>query len=283
MSESKLPQASGWWHDFDFGTGMAIALDARELHREQTDFQLMQVFEHDFLGRVLALDGIIQTTLADEFIYHEMIAHVPLLGRARPARSVLIIGGGDGGVLREVLLHAQVERAVMVEIDRAVVETTAKLLGLHGNYDDPRAELVIDDAAAWVARSAGAGFDVAIIDSTDPVGPGESLFNLEFLAKLGACMSEDGVMVRQAGMPFMNRDELPAVFADARTALGHAEVYTASVPTYNCGPMAFVVGSRSDTSLREPRVEYSGRHYNADLHRASFALPTWWRELIEAE
>ncbi len=281
MSQSKLPQAATWWHDYDFGTGISIALDVREIHTEQTRFQLLQVFEHDFLGRVLALDGIIQTTLADEFIYHEMITHVALLGRKRPARSVLIVGGGDGGVLREVLRHAEVERAVMVEIDRVVVETTAKLLGLNGNYDDPRAELVIADAAAWVKEARGSGFDLVIVDSTDPVGPGESLFSQEFLRDLCACMSDDGVMVRQAGMPFVNRDEFPSVVGDVRAAFGHAQSFAASIPTYSCGPMAFVAASKSGASLREPRLEFSGRHYNPDLHRAAFALPNWWRELVE--
>ncbi len=278
-----MPQAAGWWHDFDFGTGISIGLDVRELHAEQTPYQMLQVFEHGHLGRVLALDGIIQTTLADEFIYHEMISHVPLMGLARAPRSVLIVGGGDGGVLREVLSHEEVERAVMVEIDERVVEVTAKYLGLHGNYDDPRAELVIGDAADWAKRAAaGEPFDVVIVDSTDPVGPGEVLFTEAFLGDLSRCMSDDGVMVRQAGMPFVQRDELPAAFRDAERAFGSAEVYSAPVPTYSCGAMAFVAGLKDGRSLREPRAERTARHYNADLHRGAFALPTWWRELIEA-
>ncbi|MBW2279598.1 MAG: polyamine aminopropyltransferase [Deltaproteobacteria bacterium] len=282
MSESKVPQAAGWWHDFDFGTGISIGLDVVELHAEQTQYQMLQVFEHPHLGRVLALDGIIQTTLADEFIYHEMISHVPLMGFARPPRAVLIVGGGDGGVLREVLTHPHVERAVMVEIDERVVEVAAKYLGLQGDYDDPRAELVIGDAAEWVRRAAGgAPFDVVIVDSTDPVGPGEVLFHEKFLSDLSECMSEDGVMVRQAGMPFVQRDELPSAFRDAVGAFGSAEVYSAPVPTYSCGAMAFVAGLKDGRSLREPRDERSGRHYNPDVHRGAFALPTWWRELTE--
>ncbi len=283
MSESKVPQASSWWHDFDFGSGISIGLDVRELHSEQTEFQLLQIFEHRFLGRVLALDGIIQTTLADEFIYHDMITHVPLQGRRTPARRVLIVGGGDGGVLREVLRHDEVEHAVMVEIDRAVVEATAKYLGLNGNYDDPRAELVIGDAAAWAKAARGDCFDVVIVDSTDPVGPGEVLFSEEFLGDLRDCMAPEGVMVRQAGMPFVQRDELPGAFRDARSAFGHAEVYSAPVPTYSCGAMAFVVGSKDAATLREPRAEFTGRHYNAEVHRGAFALPTWWRELMESD
>jgi spermidine synthase len=281
--KSRIPQAGSWWHDFDFGTGVSIALDARELHSEQTEYQHLQVFEHDSLGRVLVLDGIIQATQADEFTYHELIAHVALLGRARPPRRVLIIGGGDGGVLREVLRHEFVERAVMVEIDRAVVEASAKYLGIHGNYDEPRAELVIDDAAAWVRGAAGQDFDVAIIDSTDPGGPSEPLFGREFLADLRACLSADGVMVRQAGMPFTNRDELPAVARDARAAFGNVEVYAGDVPLYGQGQMAFVVASQDGASIGEPREAFAGKHYNAELHRAAFALPTWWRELIESD
>jgi len=283
VSEDRVPQAAGWWHDYDFGTGVSLSLDVTLLHDERTEYQHVQVFEHAYLGRVLALDGIIQTSLADEFVYHDLMTHVPLCGVARPARRVLIVGGGDGGVLREVLRHDEVERVVMVEIDRVVVDLCAKYLGINGNYDDPRAELVIADAAAWVRSGAARDlpFDVVIVDSTDPIGPGEILFDDAFHADLVACMADDGVMVRQAGMPFMQRDEMPQVARVTRAAFGCAEVYAAAVPLYCTAEMAFVVGLKAGGTLREPQRQFVGRYYNDDLHRGVFGLPTWWREALE--
>ena len=156
MADPRRPGRRGdaeWWSEFDFGTGARQSLRVRRIYSEKTAYQELDVFDSATLGRVLVLDGIVQTTQADEFIYHEMIVNVPLCGRpgadrGEPAR-VLIIGGGDGGALREVLLHDEVERCVMVEIDRAVVDAAAKHVGIHGSYDDARVELVIGDGSAW--------------------------------------------------------------------------------------------------------------------------------------
>jgi spermidine synthase len=274
-----------WWSEYDFGTGARQSLLVRPLHSEKTPFQQLDVFESEFLGRVLALDGIVQTTQADEFIYHEVITGIPLFGRpgARERRaSVLIIGGGDGGVLRQLLVHDDVERVVMVEIDRAVVEATAEHVGIHGDYDDPRAELRIQDGSEFVrsAEARARPFDVVIIDSTDPVGPGEVLFTDEFMRDIAGCMSDDGVMVRQSGLPFFAPEELTRVHDQARRVFGAAEVFLTAVPTYYGGVMAFVAGLKGGGTLREPAREWSGRHYTPDVHRAAFALPTWVQELI---
>jgi spermidine synthase len=282
------PVAPGeWWSEHDFGTGTRQSLRVRPVHSEKTPYQEMQIFESDQLGRVLVLDGIVQTTQADEFMYHEMIVNVPLLGRpgartGSPA-SVLIIGGGDGGALREVLRHDGVERAVMVEIDRAVVEASARYVGINGDYDDPRAELVIGDGSAFVKSAAARErpFDVVIIDSTDPVGPGELLFTDEFMRDLAACMTDDGVMVRQSGLPFSQGDVLGRVVAQARRVFGRSEVFRVAVPTYYSGDMAFVVGLAPGQSLRTPHREWVGRYYNPEIHAAAFALPTWIRDLVE--
>jgi spermidine synthase len=274
-----------WWSEYDFESGTRLSLRVRRVHSEKTPYQEMEIFDSDYLGRVLVLDGIVQTTQADEFMYHEMIVNVPLLGRpgaktGSPA-SVLIIGGGDGGALREVLRHEEVERAVMVEIDRAVVEASAQHVGIQGDYDDPRAELVIGDGSAFVKSPAARErpFDVVIIDSTDPVGPGELLFTDEFMRDIAACMAEEGVMVRQAGVPFYQRDVLGRVADQARRVFGRNEVFRVAVPTYQGGDMAFVVGLPAGYSLRTPHREWVGRYYNPEIHAAAFALPTWIREL----
>jgi spermidine synthase len=291
MCERRDPERRGavapaeWWNEYDFGTQSRQSLRVRRVHSEKSPYQEIEVFESEYLGRVLVLDGIVQTTQADEFVYHEMIVNVPLLGRPGakdgPPASVLIIGGGDGGALREVLRHDEVERVVMVEIDRAVVEASARHVGINGDYDDPRAELVIGDGSTFV-QSADARrrpFDVVVIDSTDPLGPGEVLFSDDFMRDLAACMTEGGVMVRQAGVPFYQRAELVGAAGQAGRIFGRSEVFLVPVPTYYGGAMAFVAGLAPGETLRTPHRERVGRYYNPEIHAASFALPTWIREL----
>ena len=170
--------------------------------------QRIRVFENARFGRVLTLDGVVQTTEGDEFIYHEMMAHVPILAHGA-ARRVLIVGGGDGGMAREVLRHRAVEHVTMVEIDAGVVEFSKKYLPSlsAGAFDDPRLDLVIADGADFVAQT-DRRFDVAIIDSTDPVGPGEVLFTDTFYGRAKRCLAPGGVLVTQNGVPFMQGDEL---------------------------------------------------------------------------
>jgi spermidine synthase len=277
--------SASWFSEWDFDRGQRLQVLVTPLYSEKTPYQEMQVLEHVHLGRVLVLNGIIQTTVADEFVYHEMMAHVPILGRPRrEALSVLIIGGGDGGVLREVLRHAFVQRVVMVEIDGAVIEACKKYLGFHGDYQDPRVELRIGDGAAYVRDSGARGrpFDVAIVDSTDPVGPGERLFTESFVADLAGCLAPDGVMVRQAGIPFLQVDEMPEAHRLCARAFGAAEVFRAGIPTYQGGEMAFVAARRSGGSLREPGGTLRGRFYNPEVHRAAFALPEFWLARLRA-
>ncbi|MFQ5698817.1 MAG: polyamine aminopropyltransferase [Myxococcota bacterium] len=288
MSDPPCPQGLDsesleWWDDVDFGQGMRQSFRVRRLHSEQTEYQRIEVLENPHLGRILALDGIVQLTQRDEFVYHEMMAHVPLCGRkaAGSPASVLIIGGGDGGTLREVLRHPEVERVVMVEIDGAVVEVTARLLGVAGDYEDPRVDLRIADGTAFVRseEARAAPFDVVVIDSTDPVGPGAALFTDAFMADLVACMTSDGVMVRQAGLPFLEPDAFARTAAQARPAFACDEVFHCNIPTYYGGNMAFVVGLCGGGTLARPRLEWSGRHYNPAVHAAAFALPTWLADL----
>ncbi len=173
-------------------------LVTRRLHEEQTPYQHLEIYESPRFGRMLVLDGAVQTTEADEFIYHEMLAHPGLLTHPAPRRA-LIIGGGDGGLLEETLKHP-LERATMVEIDGAVVRWSRQYLDVisAGAFDDPRARLVIGDGIAYVG-DARERVDVALVDSTDPVGPAAGLFSGEFYAVLADRLTPDGVLVVQSG------------------------------------------------------------------------------------
>ncbi len=274
-----------WWNEYDFQMQIHLGLKMRLLHAETTPYQQLGVYEHDVLGRVLVLDNIIQTTQGDEFIYHEMLTHVPLLSlKVAENASVLIIGGGDGGILREVLRHDWVTHVVMVELDEAVIRTAKQYLGIHGDYHDPRVRLLIEDGSAYV-RSPEVQtrpFDVVIIDAPDPIGPGEALFTPAFFQDIHACLTPSGVMVRHIGVPMFQRDVFQAGIERVREAFGMVEVYRAAIPTYMGGDMAFVLSAKDGHSCRQPRLDFTGRYYNSAIHAAAFALPTWWQEMMAA-
>src|SRR3984885_8122555 len=181
----------------------------RELARVQSDFQDIAIFESSSHGRGMVLDGVIQITEADEFVYQEMLAHVPLLAHGA-ATNVLIIGAGDGGVLRRVLQHGNVKRAVMVEIDGEVIRLSKEFLpGIAGDaWTDKRADVIVGDGIDYVKRAPDAAFDVIIVDSTDPIGVGEVLFTDVFYANCARILTPRGLVVNQCGVPFMQADEL---------------------------------------------------------------------------
>lgn len=254
----------------------------RVIFRQQTDVQDLIIFETPAFGRVLALDGVIQTTEGDEFIYHEMLAHVPLFAHRR-ARRVLIVGGGDGGALREVLRH-DVESVTLVEIDRSVIDICRKHLpGLSaGAFDDARLDLVIGDGAAYVADADAAAFDVVIVDSTDPIGAAEALFGEAFYADCRRCLAPGGILVAQNGVPFLQGDEVTQTHRRLNALFADATFYVVPVPTYIGGVMT-LAWACDDESLRgrpvsELRDRFMAarlgtRYYTPTVHVAAFALP----------
>ncbi len=259
------------------------------LYDSETGHQRLRVFQNPRFGRVLTLDGVVQTTEGDEFIYHEMLAHVPILAHGA-ARRVLIVGGGDGGMAREVLRHASVEHVTMVEIDAGVVEFSRQYLPSlsAGAFDDPRLDLVIADGAEFVAATSRR-FDVAIVDSTDPVGPGEVLFTDTFYDRTRRCLTEGGILVTQNGVPFMQVSELAGTMRAFRALFADAACYLASVPTYVGGPMAFgwgTDGAARQTPVETLRARYADsaiatRYYTPEVHAAAFALPGYVSALLE--
>jgi spermidine synthase len=255
----------------------------------KSEHQHIIIFHNSKFGRVMALDGVIQTTEKDEYIYHEMLTHVPILAHGS-ATNVLIIGGGDGGILREVLRHNSVKQVTMVEIDKAVVDMCIKFLPMHsqGAFDDKRLNLVIDDGAKFV-RSSDDKFDVIIVDSTDPIGPGEVLFRLEFYKNCKNILNENGIIVTQNGVPFMQPDGVKNTNNFFSQIFNDHSFYTAAVPTYIGGDMAFGWGT-DNTSHRQITLEVlqqrfsaatmKTRYYNPHVHKASFALPQYVVDIV---
>jgi len=284
---------TGWWRERDGGNGSAQSLKATLLHREESPFQLIEIYEHEAFGRLLVLDGYIQASQADEFIYHEMALHVPLLGRERKDANVLIIGGGEGGALREALRHEFVSSVTMVEIDKRVVELSAEYLAVNGDYDDPRAHLVIDNAADFVANEVAAGrtYDVILLDLTEPVGPSAVLFTKAFCSQLvelvsdtGAIVDSDSIFISKTGGGFLQEESVGGEnlvkLMLREKLLPHFEMYHTKVPLYPGADFGFFLYSRDGVSLAEPVVNYEGRHYSPAIHRAAFALPRWQREWL---
>jgi spermidine synthase len=262
------------------------------LFENRTGHQHLIIFDNETFGRVMMLDGVIQVAENDEFIYHETLAHAPLfaLGLDAP-RQVLIIGGGDGGVLREVLRHDTVKRAVLCDIDRSVIDMCREYLPMisRGAYDDPRTQIVIADGTKYVAETAE-HFDVVYVDSTDPIGPGEALFTLDFYRNCKRCLKPGGILVNQCGLPFLQGWELRQTANRLREIFADVGAFLIHTPTYIGGPLALGWGS-DDPALRaipeaalRDRFTQAGlpmRYYNPCLHRGAFALPTYVQELVD--
>ncbi|AWQ49622.1 polyamine aminopropyltransferase [Serratia marcescens] len=278
-----MTQKEIWYETLHTGFGQYFSVE-KVLYREKTDHQDLVIFENPVLGRVMALDGVVQTTERDEFIYHEMLTHVPLLAHGA-AKKVLIIGGGDGGMLREVSRHPGVEQITMVEIDAGVVEFCRQYLPNHsaGAYDDLRFKLVIDDGVNFVNQTDET-FDVIISDCTDPIGPGESLFTSAFYEGCARCLNEDGIFVAQNGVCFLQQDEAVNSHAKLSGYFSDVSFYQAAIPTYYGGIMTFAWASQNpalrqlDLPTLQQRFNQSGlhcRYYNPAIHVGSFALPQY--------
>lgn len=257
-------------------------LVTKTLHVEQTPFQHLAVLETPGFGRVLVLDGIVQTTVWDEYIYHEMIAHVPLNTHPDPKR-VLVIGGGDGGTAREVVRHPKVEKAVMVEIDERVVAASREYLPeLSAGLNDPKLELRIADGIKHVEECEGE-YDIAVIDSTDPVGPAVGLFSREFYAKVARALKEDGLFVAQTESPLFDLDFITRIHKDLAGIFPVVRTYLAPVPSYPGGLWSFTMGSKKYDPLTvdlESVQKLSYRYYNTKIHKAAFVLPQFLKEKL---
>ncbi len=260
------------------------------LYQEKTEHQDLVLFSNPVFGKILMLDGVTQVTTRDEFIYHEMMSHVPIIAHGA-AKSVLIVGGGDCGLAEEVLKHASVESLVQVEIDKSVVDFSKEHFADFntGVLENPRFELVIEDGLKFAAET-DRRFDVVIVDSTDPHGPGAVLFSEEFYRDIHRILTPGGVLVTQNGVPFLQRDELVTSVERFSRIFSDAAAYIAAIPTYFGGHMT--LGWASDnvdlrkqaSSILEERFKAAGfdtRYYTPDVHAASFALPKFILDAVE--
>ena len=253
----------------------------KHLYKGESPFQKIEVFENEDFGHVLMLDGLVQTTDRDEFYYHEMIVHPPLVTHPDP-RNVLIIGGGDGGALREVLRYGCVEHAWLVEIDSQVVEVARTYFPwLKPALKDPRSELVVDDGVRFIAQT-GHKFDVVIIDSSDPVGPSSPLHSREFYESLKKRLNTGAIVTAQVGSPLFHLDFIEKKYRFFQDLFPIARTYLGPTPTYPGGSWCYVFLSDGISPFDPKREPPSGlKIFNAVVLRAAFDLPNFLRERLE--
>lgn len=257
---------------------------SKTLHTEQTPFQSMDVIDTEQFGRMLVLDGMVMTTIKDEFVYHEMISHVALNTHPNP-ENVLVIGGGDGGAIREIVKNPKVKKATLVEIDGRVIEISKQYLpeiavALEGN---PKVEVLVDDGIAHIQNKKGV-YDVILVDSTEPIGPAEGLFALDFYRQISEALKEDGIMVAQTESPFFNNDLIQRVFKDISSVFPLTKLYLASIPTYPSGMWSFTMGSKrwDPEQVDENSIpELNTKYYSAEIHKSVFKLPKFVRDLLK--
>ena len=283
-----------WWKERVGEFGVSLLLNAQSLHREKSKYQDIEILKHDQFGKILVLDGYVQACQADEFIYHEMAVHVPLLGYRHQKASVLIIGGGDGGILRETLVHDFVESVTIVEIDRRVIELSNKFLGIQGNYNDPRVSLEIEDAASFVDTAIidKKLFDLIILDLTEPVGPSANLFTEQFISLLtqlvsdkGMILDSDSIFISKEGSHFLQEESTGGEnlinVMRRKKLLPKIDMYRTNIPFFPGADFGFFIYSHNNICLREPVLNFTGKHYDPEIHRAAFVLPRWQRYLLK--
>ena len=270
------------WYPRGYGVAFKIK---EKLFETQSKYQRIEIYETEGFGKLFVLEGTVQLVEQGEESYHEPLVHPALLAHPHPQR-ILIIGGGDGGTLREVLKHKTVEKAVMVEIDELVVEVSKIYLGIdRGAFDDPRAEIIIGDGVEYV-KNTKEKFDVIIIDSTDPVGPAKRLFSEEFYRSAYNALNEQGIVVTQAGSVYLFTNEL----LDAHKAMKNVfdKVHYFSFPVIGyASPWSFLVGVKGNidfTKIDLKRAEgLELIYYDPERHEALFQMPKYVRELLEGK
>jgi spermidine synthase len=259
--------------------GIRVSVEADEkLFSKQSEFQTVEIFQTPKFGRVLTIDGMFMTSERDEHFYHEMLVQPPLLC-APSIERVLVIGGGDGGSVREVLSHKEVKQVVMVEIDRVVVDASKEFLSSIGRaWDDPRLEVLIADGIDYVKNAPEGAFDVLLLDHSDPIGPAAGLFNAAFYEECRRVLTNEGVFTMQSESPILQKKTFLEIQDALKGIFTTVHPYFDNVPLYGLGGWSYTFASKgvSPFDIKDERLclqEERCKHFNRDIHRAAFAVP----------
>ena len=279
-----------WFSEYHAkGVKYSIKVD-RQLYSEKSDFQRIDIFYSKEMGAILTLDGFLMVTEKDEFVYHEMITHVAMAVRPE-IENVLVIGAGDGGTIRELAKYKTIAHIDMVEIDEAVVSACMKYLPVTAcKLDDPRVAIFYEDGLKFVRKKKDE-YDLIVIDSTDPFGPGEGLFTKEFYGSCHNALKEEGILINQHESPFYENDAkaVTKINKRMRAVFPVNLVYQAHIPSYPSGHWLFGFASKKLHPIGDLKAEawnaldIKTKYYNTELHRGCFALPGYVKELLEDE
>ena len=282
-----MPPDSNWFTEIHPETGSAFSLQVREkVFSEQSPYQLVEVYDTSDFGKLMVIDGCTMVSTRENFIYHEMLAHPVLFSHPEPKR-VAIIGGGDCGTLREVLRHPGVEKCTQIDIDEVVTKASLQHFPeLCEANDDPRAELLFIDGIQWMKEAPAGSLDVIIVDSTDPVGPGEVLFTAEFFSACQRALAADGLMVQQSESPLAHMELIGRMYQSYRQA-GFVDIQSLFFPQpiYPTGWWSATLAGKAGRAegFREKDARgktFETRYYNADIHRAALAQPEFFRQAL---
>jgi len=278
------------WYTEEWTNNVRLSIKAtKHLYSEKSPFQQVDIMESVEFGKFLTLDGLMMANEKDEFIYHDCIVH-PAMATNPDIKKVLVIGAGDGGTVRELTRYPNIEVIDMVEIDELVVRSCQEFLPITAEkLDDPRVNLYFEDGVAFAKNSETGYYDLVIVDSTDPIGPGEGLFSVDFYNDCYRILSDNGILVNQHESPYFERDarEMKRAHSKIKALFPISRVYQAHIPTYPSGHWLFGFASKQLDPLKDANFEawkalgLKTKYYNTDLHLGAFALPTYVKEMLE--
>lgn len=263
----------------------------KHLFEGKSEFQRIDVFDSDEFGKFLTIDGLMMVTYKDEFIYHEMITHVPMSTNLN-TKKVLVIGGGDGGTVRELSRYPQLEKIDMVEIDKMVVDVSREYMDICScKLDDERVSLYFEDGVNFVKEANDKSYDLIIVDSTDPIGPGEGLFSTDFYRDCYRILTDDGILVNQSESPYFdfNAREMKRANKKLKEIFPISEVYQAHIPTYPSGHWLFGFASKKLSPIKNQdkdgweKLNLKTKYYNSNIHLGSFMLPQYVKEMLDEQ
>ncbi|GGG29845.1 polyamine aminopropyltransferase [Pontibacter amylolyticus] len=298
-SSAKTIEADGsitrdvWFTERDENIALSLKHTGNQLYKKDSEYQRVEIYETLAYGNMLTLDGMVMCTQKDEYVYHEMITHVPMLSN-RSAKRALVIGGGDGGTVRELLRHEQLEEVTLVEIDELVIEACKLHLPETAvAFENPRLNLLIEDGIKYIKECDDEHYDLIIVDSADPVGPGEGLFTAAFYQEVYRCLAKDGVMITQSESPRFNSAVFVEIYDTYKKIFGQDKVYCylAAIPTYPTGTWSFSYSAKGDARPLQFDAEAAAafskkeglKYYNEEVHAAAFALPNFVKELLNTK
>ncbi len=276
------------WFIENFDNKASLGIKVKDkIFEEQSKFQLVEIYETEFFGKLLTLDGLVMLSEKDEFVYHEMIVHVPMCSHPNPER-VLIIGGGDGGAVRETLKYESVKEVVLCEIDELVVKACKDFMpSVSGSLDDDRVKVVFEDGFKYLDRYDGY-FDVILTDSSDPVGPGVELFKRKYFELIRKALKSDGIAVSQSESPWYYEDVMKDHYKEISSVFDITKSYSAFIPLYPSGFWTFAYMSNVHDPMdydveRAVHIAESCKYYNEDLHSGCFAIPNFLKRITGTE